>query len=255
MGPFLRVLTPFFAAPRNYQEMLWKIAVADFWMALICTALVRYDPWINQLFTRLEQLPGIKEFASLAKLPQITALELPAVSVANVVIALLVMFVSRITRFHNVVSNVFGIRARFDCANILLPLAIMSGAKMSARQIANLRRDRHHLMRETFYKYASSTKDKALVDKHDIHSALEAWAIYWVALEGIFVLSLFGLLSAMASSAWLLTVFWATSMVFLLFMYIRYSRLEKNVAPEIQQIAGNAEANAANRMVFEEFAH
>jgi hypothetical protein len=42
---------------------------------LICTFLVRYDPWIDGLFKRLEQLPGVKEFASLAKLPQITAVD------------------------------------------------------------------------------------------------------------------------------------------------------------------------------------
>jgi hypothetical protein len=34
MDSFLRVLTPFFGAPKNYQEMLWKIAVADFWLTL-----------------------------------------------------------------------------------------------------------------------------------------------------------------------------------------------------------------------------
>jgi hypothetical protein len=59
---------------------------------------------------------------------------------------------SRITRLHDLVSGLFGIRARFDRANILLPLAIMSGAKMSARQVANIKRDRSHLMRDTFYK-------------------------------------------------------------------------------------------------------
>jgi hypothetical protein len=251
MDSFLRTLTPFFGAPKNYQEMLWKIAVADFWLTLICTILMRYDPWINGLFTRLEQLPGVKEFASLARLPQIAVVDLSTVSVVNVVIALGVMLISRITRFHDLVSNVFGIRARFDRANILLPLAVMSGAKMSARQVANLRRDRQSLMRDTFYKYASSTKEKPLVDKHDIEGALEAWAMYWVALEGLVILAVFALLSAVAGSAWLLTVFWSTSMMFLLFMHLRYAKLEQKVEPEIQQIGGNDEANAANRTAFE----
>jgi hypothetical protein len=57
----------------------------------------------------------------------------------------------------------------------------MSGAQMTARQVTNLKRDRHPLMRETFYKYASSRSEHPLVDKHDIESALEAWHMYWVA--------------------------------------------------------------------------
>jgi hypothetical protein len=251
MDSFLRTLTPFFGAPKNYQEMLWKIAVADFWLTLICTILVRYDPWMNGLFTRLDQLPGVKEFASLARLPQITAIDLPTVSVVNVVIALLMMAFSRITTFHDLVSDALGLRARFDRANILLPLALMSGAKMSPRQVANLQRDRQSLMRDTFYKYASSTKENPLVDKHDIGRALEAWAMYWVALEGLFILAVFALLSTIAGSAWLLTVFWSTSMIFLLFMHLRYAKLEQKVEPEIQRIGGNDEANAANRTVFE----
>lgn len=251
MDSFLRVLTPFFGAPKNYQEMLWKIAVADFWLTLICTFLLRYDTWIDGLFIRVEQLPGVKEFASLAKLPQITAVDLSTVSVVNVVIALFVMLFSRVTRLHDLVSDVLGIRARFDRANILLPLAVMSGAKMSARQVANIKRDRSHLMRDTFYKYASSTKENGLVDKHDIEGALEAWTLYWVALEGFVILAVCALVSAIAASAWLLALFFSVSMAFLLFMQFRYTKLERKVEPEVQQIAGNADANAANRQVFE----
>lgn len=251
MDSFFRVLTPFFGAPKNYQEMLWKIAVADFWLALICTFLLRYDPWIDGVFKRLEELPGLKEFAALAKLPQITSVDLATVSVANVVIALATMLFSRTTRFHDLLSDLFGIRARFDHANILLPLALTSGAKMTARQVANIKRDRSHLMRDTFYKYASSTKENALVDKHDIESALESWTLFWVALEGLVILAACALFSAIAASAWLLILFWSVSVAFLLFMHFRYAKLERRVEPEVQQIAGNAEANAANRQVFE----
>ncbi|UGY20983.1 hypothetical protein HAP48_0049440 (plasmid) [Bradyrhizobium septentrionale] len=251
MDSFFRVLTPFFGAPKNYQEMLWTIAVADFWLALICTFLLRYDPWIDGVFKRLEELPGLKEFAALAKLPQITSVDLATVSVVNVVIALAVMLFSRTTRFHDLISDLFGIRARFDHANILLPLALTSGAKMNARQVANIKRDRSHLMRDTFYKYASSTKENALVDKHDIDSALEAWTLYWVALEGLVIFATCALVSAIAASTWLLILFWSVSMAFLLFMHFRYAKLERRVEPEVQQIAGNAEANDANRQVFE----
>jgi hypothetical protein len=245
MDSILRVLMPFFG-PKNYSEMLWKIALADFWLSLACTFVARYDPWINGLFSRLEHLPGFKEFA--------TAIKAPEVNIGGFAIALLVLIFSRVTRFHDRISDIFKIRARFDRANILLPLAVMSGAQMTARQVTNLKRDRHPLMRETFYKYASSRSDHPLVDKHDIESALEAWHMYWVALEWLFILSGFAILSAYARADWLLIIFWIASMGALLFMHLRYGLLERRADPQIQQIAGNAEANAANRKAFAESA-
>lgn len=245
MDSIVRVLMPFFT-PKNYSEMLWKVALADFWLTLGCTFLVRYDPWINTLFVRLEQLPGFKEFA--------VAIKAPEVNLGGFAVALLVLTLSRVTRFHDRVSDLFRIRARFDCANILLPLAIMSGVQMNARQIKNLKRDRQALMRETFYKYASSRSEKPLVDKHDIESALESWHIYWVALEWFFILTGFAVLSALANSTWLLVLFWGASMTVLLFMHFRYGILEKRAEPQIQQIALDDEANAANRKTFSESA-
>jgi hypothetical protein len=176
------------------------------------------------------------------------------VNIGGFAVALLVLIFSRVARFHDRISDLFTIRARFDRANILLPLAVMSGAQMTARQVTNLKRDRHPLMRETFYKYASSRSEHPLVDKHDIESALEAWHMYWVALEWLFILSSFGILSAFAGSDWLLIIFWIASMCALLFMHLRYGLLERRVDPQIQQIAGNAEANAANRKAFAESA-
>ncbi|MEY2539509.1 MAG: hypothetical protein QOG67_3249 [Verrucomicrobiota bacterium] len=245
MDSILRVLMPFFG-PKNYSEMLWKIALADFWLALACTFLVRYDPWIDGRFLRFEHLPGLKEFAAAVKAPE--------VNIGGFALALVVLVFSRTTRFHDRVSDLFKIRARFDRANILLPLAVMSGVQMTARQIGHLTIDRHPLMREAFYKYASSRQETPLVDKHDIESALEAWHMYWVALEWFFIVSGFAIFSAVAGSFWLLVIFWIVSMALLLFMHLRYGLLERRVDPQIQKIAGNDEANAANRQVFEELA-
>ena len=150
----------------NLGVMLWKIALADFWLTLACTFLARQDPWVESLFSQIEHLPAFKEFA--------TAIKAPAINVGGFAIALTVLIFSRVTRFHDRISDFFKIRARFDRANILLPLAVMSGVHMTARQIQNLKRDRHPLMRATFYKYASSRSEKPLVDKHDIESTRTA---------------------------------------------------------------------------------
>lgn len=243
MDSILRVLMPFFA-PKNYSEMLWKIALAGFWLTFGCTFIVRTDPGINDLFLRLEHLPGLSDFLKAIKAPQINA--------GGVVVALTFLIFSKTTAFHDWISDLFKIRARFDRANILLPLAVMSGVGMNARQVSHIATDRDHLMGATFYKYASSRAEKPLVDKHYIESALEAWHLYWVALEGFFIVCAFAVLSAFAGSVRMMVFFWAASMALLLFMHLRYAKLEERAKPQIQQIAEDPTANAANRTVFEE---
>jgi hypothetical protein len=239
----LRALVPFFA---TYSEMLWKIAQAGFWLTFACTFLVRTDPWIDAQFARVEHLQAVQAFMTTIKAPEL--------NVSGFMLAVLVSTFSRATRFHDWISDRLNIRARFDRAAILLPLAVMSGVQMTARQVRHIAIDRDDLMRDVFYKYASSRSKHPLVDKHDIEGALEAWHPYWVFLEGFVIVNGFAILSAVAGSVPLLATFWIASMLLLLFMHLRYGVLEDRAQPEIQAIAGNKEANAANREVFERLA-
>ncbi|MET3237469.1 hypothetical protein [Bradyrhizobium diazoefficiens] len=186
--------------------------MADFWLTLACSFLVRYDPWINGLFLRVEHLPGVKEFA--------TAIKAPEVNVGGFALALLVLIFSRVTRFHDRISDIFKIRARFDRANILLPLAVMSGAQMSARQVANLKRDRHPLVRATFYKYARPAEANIRSSTSTTSKAHWRLGTYWVALEWLFILTGFAVLSAFARAAWFLIIFWTASMAARFYLYI-----------------------------------
>src|ERR1700724_186971 len=94
----LRVLVPFFA-PKNYSEMLWKIALAGFWFTFVCTFLVRTDPWIDGQFARVEHLHAGQAFMSTIKAPEL--------NVGGFMLAALVMAFSRATRFHDWVSDRF----------------------------------------------------------------------------------------------------------------------------------------------------
>jgi hypothetical protein len=42
---------------------------------------------------------------------------------------------------------------------------------------------RDSLMRDVFYRFASSKSDNPVVDKHDIEHALNAWAWFWAFVE------------------------------------------------------------------------
>jgi hypothetical protein len=145
----------------------------------------------------------------------------------------------------------FWIRRRFDRNNILLPLVAMSGARLSPAQITSLVAHRSETMREVFYKYASSRQEAPIVDKHDIERALDSWSWYWVLIEALFFLAIVMLISATFGDARLLVGFWIFFMIVWLLAHLQYAKLERLVRPEIQSIATNADANRANRAVFD----
>jgi hypothetical protein len=152
---------------------------------------------------------------------------------------------------HDRLSDLFGIRRRFDRNNILLPLVTMSGARLTPSQITSLVTHRTETMREVFYRYASSRQETPVVDKHDIERALDAWNWYWIFVEGLFFLIVFMLISAAFGDVRLLVGFWALFMIVWVSTHLQYAKLERLVRPEIQSIAANVDANNANRAVFD----
>jgi hypothetical protein len=66
-------------------------------------------------------------------------------------------------------------------------MATASGATVSPDQIRSLKQNRNSLMYKVFYKYASSTKGKAVIDSHYITMALDQWSWYWIVLELAFL--------------------------------------------------------------------
>jgi hypothetical protein len=94
---------------------------------------------------------------------------------------------SRIFKLHDRISDIFLIRQRFDVSEILFPLAIGSGASLNIDQIRTFKKERNSLMYKVFYKYASSTPGKAVIDSHYITMALDQWCWYWIVLEVTFL--------------------------------------------------------------------
>jgi len=164
----------FFKAVGDYPKMLNKIAVSTFTGTILAIWLLRYEvPALDNLLKPLS-VP-IKVFGDV-NLPLGTILP-----------ALVVAALSRMFKLHDRISDIFRIRQRFDVGEILFPMAIASGASLSGDQIRAIRKNCKSMMYKVFYKYASSTAGKAVIDSHYITMALDQWCWYWIVLELTFL--------------------------------------------------------------------
>jgi hypothetical protein len=98
---------------------------------------------------------------------------------------LLIGLIARTIRLHDRISDVFGIRLRFDVDHILVPLAEGSGFPVGTLSMDTLRTSRSRVIGPVFYRYVSSTAP--VIDRHFIYEALDWWSWYWVLLEGVAV--------------------------------------------------------------------
>ena len=160
-----------FSQPKNYNEMLTKIMVFTFFVSLVLVAVVAHDlPWVWRLLH-----PTWLTFT-------VEALGLKNVPTAYVIVAFLISFVARVSKLHDRVSDLFGIRERFDVHEILTPLAGGAGIPIDLTKRERLIELRGQIMGDVFYRYASST-DPA-IDQHLIWTALDKWSWFWVCIEG-----------------------------------------------------------------------
>lgn len=160
-----------FSEPKNYSEMLTRIMIFTFFISLVLVAVVAHD--LPSVWRPLH--PSWLTFS-------IEALGLKDVPPAYVIVAFLISFVARITKLHDRVSDVFGIRERFDLHEILTPLAGGVGIPIDLARIEKFTERRRQIMGDVFYKYASSTNP--VIDQHLIWTALEKWSWFWVCIEG-----------------------------------------------------------------------
>ena len=149
-----------------------------FWETYIITSFLRNTPQIDPRFQLAETLPPFNTI--LDTFPNASKF-----NIFGAVIALLVALFTRAVKLHDLVSDVLGIRRRFDCNYILFPLAALVGENLSSRQKEAATAARSNLMRQVFYRYASSRADSPLVDKHEIEYALDQWSWFWVCVEAI----------------------------------------------------------------------
>jgi hypothetical protein len=159
---------PLVSVASNYPEMLNKITISTFLFGLGMTILARSQiPWLDEaLVTKID--------IELAKVVLPLGTVLPPVLFA---------LLFRMVKLHDSISDVLKIREDFDVRVILIPMALELGVSIPASRLEKLRENRGDLMYETFYKYASGTPGKAVIDSHLITMALDQWTWYWILLE------------------------------------------------------------------------
>jgi hypothetical protein len=163
-----------FESVGDYPKMLNRIAVSTFSASILAIIVLRWQ--VSGVDTALQPLSVSIPITSGFSLPFGTFL--PAFALA---------LLSRIFKLHDRISDALLIRYRFDVAEILFPLAIGSGAALNCHQIRAIRKERQSLMYKVFYKYASSTPGKSVIDPHYITMALDQWCWYWIVLESTFI--------------------------------------------------------------------
>jgi len=160
-----------FAEPKNYNEMLTKIMAFTFVISLALVAVVAHN-W-PKLWNCLH--PSWLTFS-------IEVLGLKNVPTAYLVVAFLISLIARISKLHDKISDLFGIRERFDLNEILIPLAGGTGVAVDLAKRKRLIESRGQIMGQVFYKYASSTNP--VIDAHLIWTALDKWSWFWICIEG-----------------------------------------------------------------------
>jgi hypothetical protein len=163
-----------FGAVTDRLQMRSKIALFTLLIALAAVWFLR------------KQLPPLDHVlkAFSIEVDVIGGLSLP---LGTLLPALTVAVLSYAFELHDKLSDLLGIRQRFDVNKILLPMAMEVGVDFSGCRGRLLITNRRSLMRRTFYRYVSGDPTQSTIDTHYVHQALDAWAWYWIFLEGAII--------------------------------------------------------------------
>ena len=160
---------------RSYTEMLQKLTLYQVFTAFLCIYILRHNTSeLDGLFLSVERLvtSAVGDYKLLSLAPAI----------------MLAIILGHIVKLHDRLSDIFRIRKTFDLLHIIYPMALGVGVMVPRQKLPALEKDRHGLMQEVFYRYASSTVENPVVSKHEIHQALTQWSWYWVLIEVVFYL-------------------------------------------------------------------
>lgn len=164
----------------DYQSMLNRIFWFTLSAALGATWLLRAH--VPTLDVALGQIDMDVQTGTGKLLPVPGGLLLPALAVG---------LVARVFRVHSHFGHWLGIRERFDVDVILTELARRVGVDVDDVSDDQWQAHRHDLMRQTFYRFASSSSPQ--IDAHLVHQALDLWSWFWIGLEAALVFVVTGL--------------------------------------------------------------
>ncbi|HVO56322.1 MAG TPA: hypothetical protein VMT51_01365 [Dongiaceae bacterium] len=244
MEEVVKLLLPFLSTPKDYAQVLKKLASFAFYETYLITLLLRANPRFDTFFAGIESWGPIGKVAGIVPHHEV-------LNLFGVVIAFAVAVLTHMFQFHDRISDIFGIRRRFDCKSILIPLSQRVGSVVTEDKEVKIGKHRDELMRTVFYKYASSRADMPLVDKHDIEHALNAWSWFWAFVEAVVYFGVGAIIAWWVGSHGLAGIFAITSAAVLIIAFVQRTRLGRYARPQIDSIAANPTAAADVKCQFD----
>ena len=175
-----------FDSPKNYSEMVEKIAKSTFVISLFLLYFLtcmnsEFNSFMTQISFNVEyEFIGIKLNLALLYLP------------------LLIGIAEHIFKIHDKISTLFGIRNRYDKYVIAAKILIICKIKRNIKKL-----DSHEvkeILSKAFYKYASSTNP--VIDQHYINLAINEWCWYWIVLDTTVLFLIIGILFLVIKWSW-----------------------------------------------------
>lgn len=210
-----------FENPTNYKEMTKKISFFTFWVTLFGLYLAAYlSSNVNNVMKELScgleyELGSIKLYFSFLYIP------------------LAVAIFENIIHLHDKISDIIGIRYRFDKSVIIKKFLEITS--LSDKLGCVNRKNRDKIMKNIFYKYASSTEPK--IDVHLIHSALGMWTWFWIILDSTLVFLIIGFIYLLSPfSSLKLLLFILLVLLLVMFMVLVKNSCKKYAEQEVECI-------------------
>jgi len=158
--------------PKDYDEMLNKIALGSFATCTVCLkVLANANPLISEL---LNKGNWKLDFYGIENIPFL-----------YITIPLIVAVLFRSVKFHDMISDIFRLREKFDILEILIPMLGELNLSVNYERLSKIKKNRDHFMASVFYKYAGSQNPR--IEKHIIYSALDKWTWFWILIESTFL--------------------------------------------------------------------
>ncbi len=210
--------------PESYSDMLKRIFAATLTVGLLCTfALAAVSPAVH---TFLESWSA-----------EISIGILDSVSALYVLIPLGVAILCRVFLVHDKVSDLFGIRKRFDFENILRPLAEGVGFPTAGVKWERIEESRDLAMTRTFYPYASFRDPR--IDVQLVRTAADRWAWFWCTVEPQIILIITGSIFAVLGAWSLLFVTLASMVVLILIGLLLWPQMRTGAKDQVAEILNN----------------
>lgn len=210
-----------FGQPSDYSEMLERVFFMSIVSGFVCTVLLAIASPTFHRFIDSFRFKGEIGF-------------IKGVSALYYAIPFFIVFVIRVLKLHNRISDVFKIRFYFDTEYLLFPLAQGSGILLSPELKNKIRRARGKAMGKVFYPYASFIDP--VIDKQLVRTAADNWGWFWVFVESIVIFGGTSVVLAMLQTWRVLIICGFVILLEFIFLRILWSDCKRSANRQIEAI-------------------